>query len=168
MAQWNLTCSESILKCSESLQVPVRPCFYAPSFYRNRCQQHPRTSEFKEEGIGWNHMPRAGWEKILIKKISHRLSANLFGHFLGHSEGESDHCAARGAVAGALGPLPNCPSAAQHHGRGAACAAEFTCLGSTRASARGFSGTLNLAFYFPVPLNFISKTKAIIFPTSHS
>lgn len=67
-----------------------------------------------------------------------------------------------------LALCPTVPCAAQHDGRGAACAAEDTCLGSTRASASGFSGTLNLTFYSPGPLNFISKTKAIIFPTLHS
>lgn len=154
--QWKFTCSESVLKCSESLQVPVRPCFTAPSFYRNRWQQRPRTSSSKRRE--WDETLCQGLDekKNLIKKISHWLSANLFRHFLGHSEGQSNHCAASGAVTGALGPLPNTTGEEQH-------VLQKTLAQEAQELLQVAS--LNLAFYFPLPLNFISKTKAIIFPT---
>lgn len=166
--QWKLTCSESMLKCSESLQVPVRPCFTAPSFYRNRWQQHPRTSNSKRRELDETICQGLDEKKIWLKKSATDFLLICLDVSLGTQRGSQTTVQPVELWQGLLALCPTVPRAAQHDGRGTACAAGDTCLGSTGAPASGFSGTLNLALYLPVPLNFISKTKAIIFPTLHS
>lgn len=62
---------------------------------------------------------------------------------------------------------PSVPCAASTLGEERALLGKTGHQASTGASARGFSYTLDPAFYFPVPLNFTIKIKAMIFPTLH-
>lgn len=62
---------------------------------------------------------------------------------------------------------PTVPRAASTLGEERALLGKTGHQASTGVSARGFSYTLDPAFYFPVPLNFTIKIKAMIFPTLH-